>query len=51
VLEAVLLDIDKKGLDVLSSRPIGDYAEFRGLELAAAINRLRTLAVRPKAYP
>ncbi|MGD8539167.1 MAG: ABC-ATPase domain-containing protein [Candidatus Aminicenantes bacterium] len=48
VLEAVLLDIDKKGLDVLSSRPIGDYAEFRGLELAAAINRLRTLAVRQK---
>jgi predicted ABC-class ATPase len=46
VIEAVLNDIDNKGLDVLSSRPTGDYAKFRGLELAAAINRLRTLAVR-----
>ncbi|MGD9344707.1 MAG: ABC-ATPase domain-containing protein [Candidatus Aminicenantes bacterium] len=48
VIEAVLSDIEKKGLDVLSSSPVGDYAEFRGLELAAAINRLRTLAVSQK---
>jgi len=48
VIEAVLNDIEKKGLDVLGSRPIGDLAEFRGLELAAAINRLRTLKVRQK---
>jgi predicted ABC-class ATPase len=48
IIEAVLNDIEKKGLDVLSSRPVGDYAEFREIELAAAINRLRTLAVRQK---
>ena len=48
VLEAVLCNVDKDGLDVLSSKPVGNYAEFRGLELAAAINRLRTLTVRQK---
>lgn len=48
VLEAVLRDVDTKGLDVLSSKSVGNYAEFRGLELAAAINRLRTLSVRQK---
>jgi len=40
-------DIASRGLDVLSPRPVGDYAEFRALELGAAINRLRTLAVSP----
>lgn len=48
IVEAVLKDVREKGLDVLSPRPVGDYAEFRGLELAAAINRLRTLSVRQK---
>jgi predicted ABC-class ATPase len=48
VIESVLRDVEKKGLDVLSSRLVGDYAEFRGLELAAAINRLRTLAIHQK---
>jgi hypothetical protein len=48
VLEAVLCDVGTKGLDVLSTKPVGNYAEFRGLELAAAINRLRTLSVRQK---
>jgi len=33
-------------LDVLSPRPAGDFARFRGLELAAAINRLRTLEIK-----
>ena len=48
VIEAVMRDIREKGLDVLSPRPVGDYAEFRGLELAAAINRLRTLRVKQR---
>ena len=49
IVEAVLKDIEEKGLDVLSpTRPVGDYARFRGLELAAAINRLRTLSVRQR---
>jgi predicted ABC-class ATPase len=46
VIDRVMKDIEEKGLDVLNPRPIGDYARFRGLELAAAINRLRTLRVR-----
>ena len=46
IVEAVILDIMRKGLDVLSPRPVGDYAVFRGLELGAAMNRLRTLAVQ-----
>lgn len=48
IVESVLRDIRTRGLDVLSPRPVGDYAIFRGLELAAAINRLRTLSVRQK---
>ena len=47
-IDAVLKDLDDKGLDVLDPSPAGDYALFRGLELAAAINRLRTLSVRQK---
>lgn len=46
VTEAVLKEIEEKGLDILNPRPAGDHAAFRSLELAAAINRLRTLSVR-----
>ncbi|MDY6965832.1 MAG: ABC-ATPase domain-containing protein [Halobacteriota archaeon] len=46
IVVSVLDDATKKGLEVLDRRPVGDYAEFRGLELASAINRLRTLSVR-----
>ncbi len=45
IISRVMDDIRIRGLDVLSSRPVGDYAGFRGLELAAAINRLRTLLI------
>jgi len=48
VVELVFRDIRQKGLDVLSSRPVGDYAIFRELELAAAINRLRTLKIKQR---
>ena len=44
----IMMDIAKDGLDVLNSQASGDYAEFRTLELAAAINRLRTLEVKQK---
>jgi predicted ABC-class ATPase len=46
VVDLVLKDVKEKGLDVLSPRPVGDFAGFRELELAAAINRLRTLGIR-----
>jgi len=45
IIDMVLEDINRQGLDVLSPHPVGDYAAFRGFELAAAINRLRTLEV------
>lgn len=48
IVAAVEKDINVKGLDVLSARPAGDYAQFRSYELSAAINRLRTLSVRKK---
>lgn len=41
VIERVLADVSQHSLDALSDWPTGDLAEFRGLELAAAINRLR----------
>jgi len=43
--DKIMDDIKRDGLDVLSRKHIGDYAEFREFELACAINRLRTLSV------
>lgn len=45
VTQRIMEEVGKHGLDVLSSRPVGDYARFRPQELAAAMNRLRTLSV------
>ncbi len=46
ILLAVEQDIRERGLDVIDTRPMGEYAYFRRFELAAALNRLRTLRVR-----
>jgi len=48
VVEAVMNDVAEHGLDALDDRPIGDYVAFRPYELAAAINRLRSLQVRTR---
>jgi predicted ABC-class ATPase len=45
ILDRVLTDLDSEGLDVLSTLPEGDLVLFRRFELAAALNRLRTLKV------
>jgi predicted ABC-class ATPase len=45
IVQLVLEDTVNEGLDIFSNRPMGDYAVFRNIELAAAINRLRTLSV------
>ncbi len=42
-IAAVMADVEQYGLDCLTDWPMGDLVSFRGLELAAAINRLRTL--------
>ena len=43
IVDALESDFDEKGLDVLSRRHMGNYARPRGLEIAAAINRLREM--------
>ncbi len=48
VIDLVMSDLIEKGLDVLNSERYGDYAGFRGYELAEAINRLRTVKVAHK---
>ncbi|MEL6385379.1 MAG: ABC-ATPase domain-containing protein [Cyanobacteria bacterium J06626_18] len=45
VLATVVADIQTHGLDCLDDRLTGELVTFRQLELAAAINRLRTLQV------
>ncbi|MEB3280211.1 MAG: ABC-ATPase domain-containing protein [Lyngbya sp.] len=49
ILDRVLADIAEKGLDVITPFPQGDLAMFRRFELAAAINRVRTLEVKSTA--
>jgi predicted ABC-class ATPase len=45
VLDAVMADLERFGLDCLEDWPTGNLVGFRPLELAAALNRLRTLEV------
>ncbi len=44
-LEGLLEEVRRRGLGAIDSRQMGDYAEFRIYELAAALGRLRTLRV------
>ena len=46
ILDRVMADIESQGLDIFSNLPEGDLVLFRRFELAAALNRLRTLKVR-----
>lgn len=46
ILDKVAEDISHQGLDIITNFPQGDLAQFRTLELAAVINRLRTLQIR-----
>ncbi len=46
ILDRVAADIERGGLDVLVDRVVGDLCAFRRFELAAALNRLRTLEVK-----
>ncbi|MBP0017288.1 MAG: ABC-ATPase domain-containing protein [Cyanobacteria bacterium SBLK] len=46
ILDKIVRDIDSKGLDILIAYPQGDLAKFRRFELAAALNRLRSLSVK-----
>jgi len=46
ILDLVFADLEKQGLDAITVSPQHDLAGFRRFELAAALNRLRTLAVK-----
>ena len=46
ILSLVMQVIEEEGLDELDDRGVGDLAQFRAMELAAALNRLRSLEVR-----
>lgn len=48
IIDLLIKEIDDKGLDILSPGLSGDYARFRALEFAAAVNRLRTLRVKQR---
>ncbi|MFW6138101.1 MAG: ABC-ATPase domain-containing protein [Spirochaetota bacterium] len=48
IINQVAADLNQKGMDILGGRASGNYAMFRTLELACAINRLRTLSVLKK---
>ena len=45
ILQQVERDISQQGLDIITDYPRGDLAQFRPQELAAAINRLRSLLI------
>ncbi len=45
IVERVIRDVEEKGLDILSDRISGHYAQFRSFELAFALNRLRGFEV------
>ncbi|MFQ5328552.1 MAG: ABC-ATPase domain-containing protein [Thermodesulfobacteriota bacterium] len=45
-ISRMMVDIDKRGLDILSPLKRGDYARPRIFEVAAAINRMRSLKVK-----
>ncbi len=47
-LDFVEKEIEEKGLDALDRRRLADLARFRRFELAAALNRLRTLKIRAR---
>jgi len=48
VADRVLADIDQYGLDILTSYCTGDLARFRRFELAATVNRMRSLKVEQR---
>lgn len=45
ILDVVMAEIENRGLDAISPFPQGNLAMFRRFELAAALDRLRTLQV------
>lgn len=47
-LEKALTEIEEKGLDILMPYPVGNLGRPRLFEIAGAVNRLRSLQIKPK---
>jgi predicted ABC-class ATPase len=47
IIDRVMADIQSAGIDAITPYPQGELVMFRPLELAAVINRLRSLAIAP----
>jgi len=45
VIDRVMADIEENGLDILSEKISGHFAQFRAFELAFAMNRMRSFSV------
>ncbi len=50
VIDLVMADIEENGLDILSERISGHFAQFRSYELAFALNRMRSFAVKQASF-
>ena len=46
VIELVMADLKESGLDILSDKISGHFAQFRSFELAFALNRMRSFDVK-----
>ena len=46
IVEYVMADLAAGELDILTPFPQGDLASFRSMELAAVLNRLRSLCIK-----
>ncbi len=51
LLDQIMAEIDDRGLDAVGGKKAGDLVRFRRLELAAALNRLRSFEVRQLPSP
>ncbi|MEM9447633.1 MAG: ABC-ATPase domain-containing protein [Cyanobacteria bacterium P01_E01_bin.6] len=49
IMTLIMDDIDQYGLDALTPYPQGDVSRFRAAELAAALNRLRSLSINSQS--
>ena len=45
VIDLVMADLEENGLDILSEKISGHFAQFRSFELAFALNRMRSFSV------
>jgi predicted ABC-class ATPase len=50
IVDKLISDIRQQGIDLLDPKYTGDLAEFRGLELASTLNRMRDFQAKQEVY-